>query len=36
MPGHQVPIVERPYYNLVFGTEPDEEVMDSLVGRFED
>lgn len=32
MAGQQTSIVKRPYYNLVFGTEPDEEVTDSLVG----
>lgn len=30
--GQQASIVQRPYYNLVFGTEPDEDVADSLVG----
>ncbi|KAI3626836.1 hypothetical protein CBS14141_000837 [Malassezia furfur] len=29
--GQQASIVKRPYYNLVFGTEPDEDVADSLV-----
>lgn len=36
MPGQQTPIVKRPYYNLVFGTEQDEDVADSLVGTLTD
>ncbi|WFC99323.1 hypothetical protein MYAM1_002067 [Malassezia yamatoensis] len=29
--GQTIPVTQRPYYNLVFGTEPDEDIADALV-----
>ncbi|WFD43414.1 hypothetical protein MPSI1_002075 [Malassezia psittaci] len=29
--GQTIPATQRPYYNLVFGTEPDEDIADALV-----
>lgn len=34
VPGAQTPIVKRPYYNLITGREPDEDIADAVVGKY--
>ena len=34
LPSAPAPVVKRPYYNLVFGREQDEDIADALVGAY--
>lgn len=34
VPGAQTPILKRPYYNLITGREPDEDIADAVVGKY--